>query len=60
MNNETAISNLETIGNALEREACKPINYNTEWSHHLEQMSFHLRRMANELKDLDKYINIYE
>ena len=53
MNAQDAIKNLESISEALEKAANKPENYNTEWSHYLEQMSWQMHKHANELRDLE-------
>lgn len=53
MNAKEAIRNLETIGSALDKAANKPENYNTDWAHYLEQMSFEMTKHANDLRELD-------
>lgn len=53
MNAKESINNLEIMSEALSKAANKPENYNTEWSYYLEQMSFEMHKMSNELKDLE-------
>lgn len=47
--NET-IGNLEATSEALEKAANNPSNYNTYFSMSLEQISWEMYRMANQLK----------
>jgi len=52
MDTSQTINNLEKVSKVLSEAANKPENYNTEWAHCLEQMSFSLIRQADELKEL--------
>ncbi len=60
MDAEEAIKNLESIGEALEKAANKPANYNTELSYYLEQMSWHMHKHANELRELEYLLGVYK
>lgn len=53
MNPKEAISNLELMSDALEKAANNPENYNTDWAHYLEQMSWSLHKHANELREIE-------
>ena len=56
MNTTQAIKNLEQMSCELSKVANKQENYNTEWAHYLEQMSFEMFKHANELRDLEPSI----
>jgi len=58
MNTEEAINNLILVINALDKAANKHENYNTEWAHYLEQMSWSLYKQANELRDIEYVMGI--
>lgn len=53
MKTEEAISNLELISDALGKVANKPENYNTEWATYLEQMSWQMHKMSNDLRTIE-------
>ena len=55
MDTDEAIKNLEIMSSTLDKVANKPENYNTEWAHYLEKMSWSLHQHANDLKEL-KYL----
>lgn len=52
MNTHEALQNLEQLSMALEKIANKPENYNTQYANHLEQMSWQMHRMCNEIRDI--------
>jgi len=53
MNTKEAIKNLETMSLELGKEANNPKNYNSEFSHYLEVMSFEMHKYANELREME-------
>jgi hypothetical protein len=53
MNTQEAIRNLDAMSVALGKTANKPENYNTQWSHYLEQMSWQMHKMSNDLRDIE-------
>ncbi len=52
MNTQEAINNLEYMSLELSRLANKQENYNSEFSHHLEVISYEMSRHASELKSI--------
>lgn len=58
MNTQEAVRNLDLMSNALEKVANKPENYNTEWAFYLEQMSWQMHKMSNEIKDMEYLFGI--
>lgn len=50
-----AIKNLETTTHVLDKFVNDPKNYNTVYSHYLEQMSWEMVRQANELKEIQNF-----
>lgn len=48
---EEAINNLENTSVILEQCANNPRNYNTDFAHYLELMSFEMRKSANEIRE---------
>jgi hypothetical protein len=53
MNAKDAIQNLKVMSEVLEKAANKPENYNSNYGSYLEQMSWEMHRMSNELKELN-------
>lgn len=53
MNTQEAIRNLDAMSIALGKKANDPKNYNTQWSLYLEQMSWQMHKMSNDLKDIE-------
>lgn len=58
MNTQEAVKNLDLMSSALEKVANKPENYNTEWAFYLEQMSWQMHKMSNEIKDMEYLFGI--
>ena len=56
MNAKQAIQNLELMSVALEKAANDPKNYNSIFAQYLENMSWEMTKMSNDLKEL-KYIH---
>jgi hypothetical protein len=48
-----AIINLEKISEALEKFANKQENYNSPYAQYLEQMSFEMYKMKNDLSEIN-------
>ncbi len=53
MNTQEAIKNLDATSIALGKIANRPENYNTQWSQYLEQMSWQMHKMSNDLRDVE-------
>lgn len=53
MNAKQAITNLQTMSQALERIANKPEIYNSDYGYYLEQFSFEMRRQAAQLREVE-------
>ncbi len=60
MNTQTAVNNLKLVSEALEKEANKLENANTNWSFYLEQMSWEMNKYANDLLDFKKRFMVCE
>ncbi len=58
MNAKEAIQNLEMMSNALSKAANKPENYNTDWALYLENMSFEMHKMSNDLHEIEYLFDI--
>ena len=58
MNTEEAIRNLELISTTLDKTANKPENYNTEWAYYLEQMSFQMHKMSQDLREIGYHFGL--
>ncbi len=52
---EIMIQNLERTSEALEKVANKKENYNSCYSHYLEQISWEIHRQANDLKSINNF-----
>jgi len=48
-----AIENLENTSIALEKAACDPKHYNTDFAHYLDIMAYEMRKQASSLKEFD-------
>ena len=53
MNAKQAIQNLELMSEALEKAANDPKNYNSPFAQYLENMSWEMSKMSNDLKELE-------
>ena len=53
MNANQAIENLQMMSEALERAANSPKNYNTPFAQYLENMSWEMSKMSNDLREID-------
>ena len=53
MNTRQAIQNLELLSCELDKFANKAENYNSQWAHYLEQMSFEMVRLATDIRDIE-------
>ncbi len=47
------IENLEKSSIVLEKAANNPKNYNSEFSHYLDMVSFEMRKQASELRECE-------
>lgn len=53
---DLAIKNLENISLVLEKTANSQENYNSEYSRYLENISYEMRRHANDLREVCHFI----
>lgn len=53
MNAKEIINNLERYSEIVEKTSLKPSLYNTDYGYYLQQWSFEMHKMANELREFE-------